>query len=59
MKILGGNQVVFYSSRTGSYDVQLSDCLEQLEEYMDENQIYSGSFIRHNIFIDPYESSID
>lgn len=51
MKILGGNQVVFYPLKTGSYEVQLADCLEQLEEYMDEFQIYPGSFIRHNIFV--------
>lgn len=52
MKILGGNQVVFYSSKSGSYQVQLEDCLVQLEDYMDEYQIYPGSFIRHNIFVD-------
>lgn len=51
MKILGGNQVVFYASRPGNLEVQLADCLEQLEEYMDEKQIYPGSFIRHNIFV--------
>lgn len=52
MKILGGNQVIFYASKAGNYEVQLNDCLEQLEEYMDENQIYPGSFIRHNIFVE-------
>lgn len=51
MKILGGNQVVFYASHDGGIEDQLADCLEQLEEYMDENQIYPGSFIRHNIFV--------
>ena len=51
MKILGGNQVVFYTSKAGNFEVQLTDCLEQLEEYMDEFQIYPGSFIRHNIYL--------
>lgn len=51
MKILGGNQVVFYTTVAGGLDVQLTDCLEQLEEYMDEEQIYPGSFIRHNIYV--------
>lgn len=51
MKILGGNQAIFYASCKGNLDVQLADCLEQLEEYMDENQLYPGSFIRHNIFV--------
>jgi enamine deaminase RidA (YjgF/YER057c/UK114 family) len=51
MKILGGNQVVFYPLKSGSYEIQLADCLEQLEEYMDEFQIYPGSFIRHNLFV--------
>ena len=51
MKILGGNQVVFYTSKAGNFEVQLTDCLEQLEEYMDDFQIYPGSFIRHNIYI--------
>ncbi|MFA9388728.1 MAG: hypothetical protein ACERKD_02910 [Prolixibacteraceae bacterium] len=51
MKILGGNQVVFYASCPGNLEIQLTDCLEQLEEYMDEKQIYPGSFIRHNLFV--------
>lgn len=51
MQVLGGNQVVFYAAQEGSYLVQLEDCLSQLEEYMDEYQIYPGSFIRHNIFV--------
>lgn len=50
MKILGGNQVVFYTSKKGNIEVQLSECIGQLEEYMNEFQIYPGSFIRHNIY---------
>ena len=51
MKILGGNQVVFYTTQKGNLEVKLTDCLEQLEVYMDKHQIYPGSFIRHNIFL--------
>lgn len=57
MKILGGNQVVFYTRKSGNFEIQLSDCLEQLEDYMDEFQIYPGSLIRHNIFVDVADSS--
>lgn len=56
MKILGGNQVVFYATHGGDLEDQLSDCLEQLEIYMNENQIYPGSLIRHNIFINISEN---
>jgi enamine deaminase RidA (YjgF/YER057c/UK114 family) len=51
MKALGGNQVVFYGIKGLKPEEQLADCLQQLEEYMDEKQIYPGSFIRHNIYV--------
>lgn len=57
MKILGGNQVVFYALPGEKPDEQLNDCLQQLEEYMDEHQIYPGSFIRHNIYVNLIEFS--
>jgi len=57
MKILGGNEVVFYALPGGKPDEQLNDCLQQLEEYMDEHQIYPGSFIRHNIYVNLTEFS--
>lgn len=57
MKILGGNQIIFYAAKKGNLEVQLTDCLEQLEEYMNEHQIYPGSFIRHNIFINVFDQA--
>lgn len=43
--------MVFYGLKGLKPEEQLNDCLQQLEEYMDEKQIYPGSFIRHNIYV--------
>lgn len=51
MKILGGSQLVFYGIKGQEFEKQLDDCLSQLKELMDLRQIYPGSFIRHNLYL--------